>query len=169
MSLKMKINEIQSAYDAELAELIRTNLKKHRLDIPGTAYFDDHLDHLSDYYLAEPGKRCYFTMTDEDDKVVGGIGLAEIGLFEDCCELQKLYLADEVKGTGLSYRLISMIEDKARELGYRRIYLETHDNLEAAIHVYEKTGYKEIDKPAGIVHATMNRFFIKELEREEND
>jgi len=43
------------------------------------------------------------------------------------------------------------------------MYLETHDNLAAAIHVYEKSGYKEIEKPAGIVHATMNRFFIKEL------
>ena len=43
------------------------------------------------------------------------------------------------------------------------MYLETHDNLAAAIHVYEKCGYKEIEKPAGVVHATMNRFFIKEL------
>ncbi len=55
------------------------------------------------------------------------------------------------------------IEDKARELGYKRIYLETHDCLEAAIHVYRKTGYREIEKPKGLVHATMNKFFIKEL------
>ena len=159
----MKINEIRSEYDAKLAELIRTNLKKYHLDIPGTAYFDENLNHLSDFYLADPGKRYYYVVMDDDDRPVGGIGLAEISLFEDCCELQKLYLADEVKGAGFGYKMISMIEDKAKELGYKRIYLETHDNLEAAIHVYKKSGYKEIDKPQGIVHATMNRFFIKEL------
>ena len=55
------------------------------------------------------------------------------------------------------------IEDKAKELGYERMYLETHDNLAAALHVYKKCGYKEIEKPTGVVHATMNRFFIKEF------
>ena len=155
--------EIQPKYDLALAELIRVNLRKYSLDIPGTAYYDENLNHLSDFYLSDPQKRCYYVMTDESDKVVGGIGLAEIDLFHDCCELQKLYLSDEVKGAGISYRLITMIEDKARELGYKHIYLETHDNLDAAIHVYEKSGYKEIEKPAGIVHATMNRFFIKDL------
>ena len=48
-------------------------------------------------------------------------------------------------------------------MGYKKLYLETHTNLEAAIHIYEKCGYEEIDKPAGVVHATMNRFYIKEL------
>jgi len=160
---KMKISKLTPAYDLELAELIRVNLKKHALDIPGTVYFDDNLNHLSDYYLDNPEKRHYYIATDDNDKLIGGIGLAEFEFFEDCCELQKLYLADEVKGKGLSYKLISMIEDKAKELGYKRMYLETHDNLEAAIHVYEKSGYKEIEKPSAIVHATMNRFFIKEL------
>ena len=159
----MKIQGLNSNFDRALADLIRTNLKKHHLDIPGTVYFDDNLNHLSDFYLADRDKRYYYVMTDDSDRLVGGIGLAEIGLFDDCCELQKLYLADEVKGAGHSYKLVSLIEQKAKELGYKRMYLETHDNLATAIHLYEKCGYKEIEKPAGVVHATMNRFFIKEL------
>ncbi len=159
----MKINELKPVYDQALADLIRVNLKKHKLDIPGTVYFDDNLNHLSDFYLADKDRRYYYVMNDDSDKLVGGIGLAEFEFFEDCCELQKLYLADEAKGQGYSYKLISLIEDKAKELGYKRMYLETHNNLPAAIHVYEKCGYKEIEKPAGVVHATMNRFFIKEL------
>ena len=83
-------------------------------------------------------------MIDDSGKLVGGIGLARFEFFESCCELQKLYLTDEVKGAGLSYKLIALIEDKAKELGYERIYLETHDNLATALHVYEKCGYKEI-------------------------
>ena len=160
---KMKVKLLEPDYDLDLADMIRVNLKKHALDIPGTVYFDDNLNHLSDYYLADEKRRCYYIATDENGKLIGGIGLAECGLFEDCCELQKLYLIDDVKGHGLGYELIRIIEEKARELGYKRMYLETHDNLTAAIHIYEKTGYKEIEKPKGVVHPTMNRFFIKEL------
>ncbi len=160
---KVSITEIKPEYDLQLAELIRTNLKEYALDIPGTVYFDDNLNHLSDFYLADPKKRHYFIVTDDSDKVIGGIGLAEIDFIEDGAELQKLYLDNEVKGAGFSYKLMKLVEDKAHELGYKRIYLETHDNLVPAIHLYEKCGYKEIDKPEAVVHATMNRFFLKEI------
>lgn len=158
----MEYREINKADDIALADIVRRNLKAHGLDIPGTVYFDDNLDHLSDFYLGDKARRYYFIAV-EDDEVVGGVGLAEFEYFEDCAELQKLYLTDRVKGRGIGYQLIRMVEEKARELGYRKMYLETHTNLEAAIHIYKKCGYKEIKKPAGVVHATMNRFFIKEL------
>ena len=45
--------EIKKEDDKALALLIRTNLKANALDIPGTVYFDDNLDHLSDFYLSE--------------------------------------------------------------------------------------------------------------------
>ena len=158
----MEFREICKDDDTALAHIIRTNLKAHKLDIPGTAYFDSNLDHLSDFYLGDKTERFYLIAL-EEEKVVGGIGLAKLDFFDDCAELQKLYLADSVKGRGFGYTLISMIEDKARELGYKQMYLETHTNLSAAIHVYVKSGYKEIEKPAGVVHATMDRFFIKQL------
>ena len=143
-----------------LAALIRTNLKAHHLDIPGTVYFDDGLHHLSGFYDHEG--RSYFVLLDGKN-LVGGICLAEFEGFPDCCELQKLYLDDSVKGRGLGYQLIEIIEQEARDLGYNRMYLETHTNLQAAIHIYEKSGYKEIDRPDCVVHSTMNRFYIKEL------
>ena len=62
-----------------------------------------------------------------DEEVVGGIGMAEFPGFSDCCELQKLYLSDSVKGRGLGYEMIQFIEEKAREAGYKQMYLETHD------------------------------------------
>ena len=158
----MNYREICKADDAALADIIRSNLKANKLDIPGTAYFDDNLDHLSDFYLANEDERFYYIAL-EDENVVGGIGLARLDFISECAELQKLYLADSAKGSGSGYTLIKMIEDKARELSYKRIYLETHSNLEAAIHVYEKSGYREIEKPEAVVHSSMDRFFIKEL------
>lgn len=159
----MIFTEITAADDKALAEIIRRNLRHYHLDIPGTAYFDDTLDNLSSFYCGHPDKRFYCILKNEQGEVMGGVGLAELDFFGNCAELQKLYLADSVKGSGLGYKLISFIEDKARELGYERMYLETHTNLEAAIHIYEKSGYREIEKPAGVVHATMNRFYLKDL------
>lgn len=158
----MEIVRLTAEHDAALAALIRRSLKARGLDIPGTAYFDAALDHLSAFYSAKPDRRAYFVLTD-GGALVGGIGLAEFPPLEGCCELQKLYLDDAVQGRGLGYRLIGCVEDAARALGYRQIYLETHTNLRAAIHIYEKSGYARIEKPEAVVHATMNRFYLKAL------
>ena len=151
---------ISSAYDPFVAELVRSNLKAYHLDIPGTAYFDESLDRLSLYY-DRPG-RAYDVLL-KDGAVSGGVGLAECGAFSDCCEMQKLYLADSAKGRGLGYRLIERVETRALEMGYRRMYLETHSALRAAIHLYQISGFREIPKPPGVIHSAMDRFFLKEL------
>ncbi len=157
---KAVIYPLAAAYDAALASLIRRSLEAHDLAYPGTAYFDVMLDRLSAFY--DHPRRAYYVLL-QGEKLIGGIGLAEFTVFEDCCELQKLYLAPEAQGKGLGYTLIRRIEEKARELGYRRIYLETHTNLAAAIHVYERSGYREIPRPKSAVHSGMNRFYLKEL------
>lgn len=146
-----------------MAKLIRYNLKANGLDIPGTVYFDEIIWHLTDFYDEKPECRAYFVLIDENDRVVGGIGLAEFPDIEGCAELQKLYLADEVKGRGLGYFLIDLLEKEALKMGYDKIYLETHTNLQTAIHVYEKAGYLEIPRPEFVMHNTMNKFYIKEL------
>jgi len=156
----LKFREITEADNAVVATIIRDNLKQFNLDIPGTAFFDSCLDCLSDYY-GKDGRRYY--VIDDDGKVIGGIGYGRFEPMNDTAELQKLYLTDAVKGSGLGYELIDFIEDRMREDGYKFSYLETHDNLQAAIHIYEKKGYKEIDRPKEVGHSTMNRFFKKEL------
>ena len=157
----LKYREMTATDNEAVAALIRDNLKQFGLDIPGTVYFDEGLDSLSDYYGKED--RRYFVIEDDAGKVIGGIGFARFDAMKDTAELQKLYLADSAKGSGLGYELINLIEEKMREAGFKQSYLETHDNLQAAIHIYEKSGYKEIERPKEVVHSTMNRFFVKGL------
>lgn len=159
----MRHREITAEDDAALADLVRRSLKEHGLALPGTVYFDEGLDHLSDFYLAVPEKRTYFILLDDDDAIAGGCGLAEFSPVARCAEMQKLYLTDAAKGKGLGYFLIGLVEKRARELGYEKIYLETHTNLKAAIHIYEKSGFAEIEKPAFVVHSTMNKFYTKDI------
>lgn len=159
----MLTRPISEKDDKAIAQIIRDNLKAYKLDIQGTAYFDECLDHLSSYYLKDASGSFYYILEDDDGRVIGGAGIAEIDYFDQCAELQKLYLADSAKGRGLGCKLMRIIEDKALEIGYKRIYLETHSNLEEALHLYEKMGYREIERPRQVVHATMDRFYIKEI------
>ena len=122
------IRPITSADDAEIAQIIRENLKAYHLDIPGTAYFDPELDCLSAFYSARPDKRAYFVAAYDDGTIIGGVGVAEFTGFDHCAEIQKLYLSDPAKGKGLGKRLMQAAEAFARSAGYDSLYLETHCN-----------------------------------------
>lgn len=157
-----RIRPILPEDDARLAQIIRQNLEKKHLNIPGTAYFDPELAHLSRFYAALPEKRAYF-VAECGGEVLGGAGYAECSAFEDCAELQKLYLSDSAKGKGFGRRLMETVEDRARQAGYRRLYLETHSILDAAIRLYKRRGYRSIDRPPSVQHGTMDRFYLREL------
>ena len=157
----MIIREITQYDNKELASIIRYNFEKHHLDIPGTVYFDKELDHLSDYYLNNT-KRRYFVVY-EKDELIGGVGLAEFDYFNNCAELQKLYLKESAKGKGLGKRLVQYIIDCAKDMGYERLYIETHSNFNVAINLYKKFGFEEIEKPSIVQHDAMNTFFIKDI------
>ena len=96
----LNYRRIEAADDKRIAEIIRANLEKLGLDIPGTAYFDPELDHLSAYYNSNPSKRAYFVAIGAEGQVIGGVGIAEFNGIENCAELQKLYLDDSAKGNG---------------------------------------------------------------------
>ena len=157
-----RIRLITSADDPKIAKIIRDNLACFHLDIPGTAYFDKELDSLSKYYNALPERRRYFIVTDNSDTVIGGVGIAEFEGLDNCAEIQKLYLSDAAKGKGLGKKLMQTAEEFALTAGYSRLYLETHSNLEAALGLYEKLGFHQINKPEAVLHSAMNRFYLKE-------
>lgn len=155
--------KIKPADDSRIANIIRSNLERFHLDIPGTAYFDSELDHLSTYYGCDAEKRVYFVALNEAKQVIGGVGVAEFAGISNCAELQKLYLYDSAKGSGYGKSLVQLAEKWAKEAGYQRMYLETHTNLTAAIRLYEKLGYHRIERPETALHGTMNRFYLKEI------
>ncbi|MFT8424954.1 MAG: GNAT family N-acetyltransferase [Liquorilactobacillus sp.] len=140
------IRTIQSNDDPELKQLVQKSLQTYHLDIPGTAYFDPELDHLSLYYGAKV-RRQYFVATNEQQAVLGGTGIAEYDLQTQTAELQKLYLTPSAQGQHLSYQLLDAAIQFAKQARYHRVYLETHHNLKTAIHVYQKYGFLELSEP----------------------
>jgi putative acetyltransferase len=155
------IKETDNKY---LYSLIRECLKEAKLDIPGTAYFDESIKYMSDFYK-DNSKRKYFVLVDENDNPLGGGGFAEYNRSLETAELQKLYLDKAIRNQGWSYKLISLIEEESKKAGYKNLYLETHHNLDLAIKVYKKLNYTMLEKPLpGSEHGTMDYFFFKKLD-----
>ncbi|MEO2782809.1 hypothetical protein [Ligilactobacillus ruminis] len=67
---------------------------------------------------------------------------------KDCAEIQKPYPDDE------GARVREKTDVRGGEAGCRRLYLETHTNLAAAL--YEKLVFRMIDKPDFVMHGAMN-------------
>jgi len=50
------------------------------------------------------------------------------------------------RGCGLGGRMLSALEDAARDLGYRTVHLDTNATLTEAIAMYEHAGYRRIER-----------------------
>lgn len=59
-------------------------------------------------------------------------------------ELKRMYVAPAARGTGLGRRLVAALEAEARALGLRRLVLETGTRQEAAVALYQATGFARI-------------------------
>jgi putative acetyltransferase len=100
----MDIRPIESRDNEALANVIRTALAEFGANKPGTVYFDPTTDALFELFRT-PGS--YYYVATIDEKVVGGCGIFPTeNLPDGTCELVKLYVAKEARGTGLGKQLM---------------------------------------------------------------
>lgn len=146
----------------EIADLIRAVFREFKIDRPGTVYFDPTTDDL--YSLFNKTGSLYW-IAEEDSKIIGGCGIYSTpGLPDGCAELVKLYLNSDQRGKGTGRALIEKSIESARKLGYRQIYLESLPELQKAIGLYEKQGFKFIPGPMGNSgHFGCNIWMLKDL------
>ncbi len=143
----IKIREIRQADDSELAKLIKSVLSEFGANKPGTAYFDEATNHLSELFLNE--KSAYWVI-EEDGSIIGSGGFYPTeGLPEDTCELVKLYLYPEARGKGLGKALIMQCIAEAKSLGYQKMYLESMPELNNAVALYERLGFEVLSTAMG--------------------
>ena len=135
---------------------------------PGTAMEDPELDDLVSTFR-RPGHA--FLVARRGDEVLGGGGIAPLaGGSPEVCELQKLYLRRETRGLGLGRDLLSRCLSAAGELGYRRVYLETIEEMVQARRLYESFGFSRLDQPLGDTgHFRCGAWYLLELEDDGGD
>ncbi|APH71708.1 helix-turn-helix domain-containing GNAT family N-acetyltransferase [Aquibium oceanicum] len=61
-------------------------------------------------------------------------------------EIKRMWVAPQARGLGVARRLLSALEDKARELGMARVRLDTNRALTRAQEMYRKAGYRDIGR-----------------------
>jgi len=160
--MNIEIRTIKEQDNKELAGIIRQTLKEFKADKPGTVYYDEATDHLSDLFTAD--KSAYYVAF-VDGSLVGGAGIYPTeGLPDDTLELVKMYLLPEARGLGLGKKLILKCIETAVQTGYKKIYLETMAELDKAVETYIRLGFSRLEGPLGNSgHHSCEIWMIKDI------
>jgi len=156
------IRPIQAGDDARMAEIIRTVMPEFGASGAGFAINDPEVDWMSRAY-AEP--RCAYFVVEREGVVQGGGGIAPlVGGDTDTCELRKMYFLPALRGLGAGAALMARCLQAARDAGFRQCYLETLSGMDAAMKLYERSGFRRIDHALGDTgHGGCNTFYLLPL------
>lgn len=146
-NMNVNIRPIEPTDNAIIAKIIRDTLIEFKANHPGTVYYDPTTDDL--YNLFQQPK-AYYNIATINGEIVGGGGIYPTqGLPAATCELVKMYLIPEARGTGLGTKLINHCLLQAKENGFSSVYLETMNELKPALKAYERLGFQYLAGPMG--------------------
>lgn len=157
------IRAIQPANDPAIAAIIRQVMPEFGAVGSGFAIADPEVDWMSRAYAAP--RHAYFVL-ERAGRVLGGAGVAPLaGGDPDTCELRKMYFLPEARGLGAGAAMMERCLVAARSFGFARCYLETLTGMDAAMRLYERSGFRRIDAPLGATgHGGCNRFYLLDLD-----
>ena len=162
-----RIRPIEARDDAAVAAIIRSVMPEFGASGCGFAISDPEVDWMQRAYAAP--RSAYFVIERNDDAghavVEGGGGIAPLtGGDAGTCELRKMYFLPELRGLGAGAALMARCLDAARGFGFQRCYLETLTGMDAAMRLYERSGFHRIDAPMGATgHGGCNTFYLRDL------
>ncbi|WP_432499222.1 GNAT family N-acetyltransferase [Kineococcus gypseus] len=92
--------------------------------------------------LAAPGGA--FWVARRGGRPVGCVGVRLLDGGD--AEVKRLYVDPAARGLGLAHRLMTTAEDWARERRAPRLVLDTHAALTAALRLYEREGFAQVER-----------------------
>lgn len=83
---------------------------------------------------------------EEDNHIFGAVGLIKEFSPHNSCEMVYLAVLKEKHGQGTGGKLVDFIEERARKLGFERIFLYTGFDNVSAQNFYLKKNYQKINE-----------------------
>jgi putative acetyltransferase len=148
LSDSLVLRPLTPSDNAALKNLIMDTLTEFGCIGPGFASSDPELEDLYSVYYGnhKNNESAYWVIVDEQSgKLLGGGGFSRLkktSLDEAVCELQKVYFSAELRGKGFGRKLLELCMEEATRAGYREMYLETVPQMQNAVSLYQKFGFK---------------------------
>lgn len=103
--------------------------------------FEKELLEIKEQYSRPTG--IIFILYNMDQMPMGCFGIRK---FEDhICELKRMYVKKELQGRGIGKVVVTKAIEIAKELNYNKMRLDTLPSMQAAINLYKKMGFYEIE------------------------
>ncbi|MFT5098899.1 MAG: putative acetyltransferase [Planctomycetaceae bacterium] len=159
---RYEIRPIRKADNPNVARIIRDVMTEFGAVGQGYSINDPEVDEM---YGAYPKPHSVFYVVTRDKEVLGCGGIGPLaGAEEGVCELRKMYLLPNLRGTGMGTKLLSLCLQEAENIGYKTCYLETLEHMSHARHLYRKYGFEPLDKPMGATgHSACDAWMAKSL------
>lgn len=156
------LRKIQPEDNPAMAALIRQVMTEFGAVGNGFSIEDPEVDSMYEAY-EDPQTVFYVVMM--RGELVGGAGVAPLeGGEPDVCELKKMYFLPEARGRGAGKVLAELLINEAKLLGFRRIYVETLDRMQAANRLYSKLGFRPLETCLGNTgHHGCDRYYALDL------
>lgn len=131
----VKIRDAKNSDSDAVKRVVFSTLIEYGLT-PDSSTTDKDLDSIEESYFLKGG---YFGVVEQNNQIVATVGLHREN--DTTCELRKMYCLRSARGQGLGKQLLEFSIQKARELGFTRMVLETASPLKEAIGLYKKYGF----------------------------
>lgn len=138
MLASLEIIEYTPAYRSAFSDLNKEWISKYFV-MEETDY--KALDHPDTYIIDKGG---YILVALYNQVPLGVCALVKMNDPDYDYELSKMAVSPAAQGKKIGWKLAQAIIDKARQLGAKKLYLESNTILEPAINLYRKLGFKEV-------------------------
>lgn len=122
----------------EVTNLVYSILKEYNLK-PDSQATDADLKNIQQSYFQRGGT--FYVLQEKNGSIVGAYGLYPID--NQTCELRKMYLHSSYRGKSLGKLLMESALSKAKQMGFKKMVLETASVLKEAISLYKSYGFVE--------------------------
>jgi GNAT superfamily N-acetyltransferase len=135
----LKINEVKTP---EHVEIVRRLFREYADSLGFDLSFQNFEQELADLpgHYTPPRGRLYLAYVGK--RPAGCIALR--WLSDEVCEMKRFYVCPLFRGKGVGKRLATLLINEAREIGYKRMLLDTVPTMKRAMVLYRALGFKPI-------------------------